>query len=55
MNDELERVWKEVVVAYSRSYCGIYLKSLKKPTRSSGLASYVPAEAGTQHLSNTNL
>jgi hypothetical protein len=29
-------------------------KGMKKPTRISGLA-YIAAEAGTQHLSNTNL
>jgi hypothetical protein len=26
MNDELERIWKEAMVAYSRYYPGVYLE-----------------------------
>jgi hypothetical protein len=30
MNDELERIWKEALVAFSRYYPVIYLEGLRK-------------------------
>jgi hypothetical protein len=30
MNDELERMWKEVILAYSRKYPRLFLEGLKK-------------------------
>jgi hypothetical protein len=32
MNDELERIWKETVVAYSRYYRGVFLVGMRKIT-----------------------
>jgi hypothetical protein len=33
MNNELERIWKEVVMAYSGYYPSIYLQGLGKTTK----------------------
>jgi hypothetical protein len=38
-DDELERIWKEAVVAYSKYYPGICLQGLGKTTRNLGLDS----------------
>jgi hypothetical protein len=35
MNDEIERIWKEAVVAVSRQYPDIFLEGLRKTMRTS--------------------
>jgi hypothetical protein len=44
MNDELERIWKEVVVAQSGYYCGIFLHELRNVTKNSAIMAGVPAK-----------
>jgi hypothetical protein len=33
MNDEMERIWKEAVVAYSRCYSGSYQEGVRKTAK----------------------
>jgi hypothetical protein len=44
MDDELERIWKEAVVARSRYHSGICLVGLRKPTINFNHDSRCPAE-----------
>jgi hypothetical protein len=52
MNDELERIWKEVTVTYSRYHAGICLEVLRKTTFKIVGG---PADTRTEHLANTSL
>jgi hypothetical protein len=54
MIDELETIWKEVVVAYSIYYPGILLKFWKITTKSAVRTAGVSAEIRTDYLPNTN-
>jgi hypothetical protein len=53
MNDELERIWKEAVMALSRHSPGIWLEGLMKATRNK--IAYVLADIRTEHPPDTNL
>jgi hypothetical protein len=44
MTGESERIWKEVVVAYSRSYAGICFEGYAEATETSIRTSDDPAE-----------
>jgi hypothetical protein len=56
MNCILERIWKEVVVTYSRYYPSICLEGLREITRNAPVrTAYVPAENCTKHLPNPSL
>jgi hypothetical protein len=48
INNELERIWKEVTVACSR-YFGTCQKGVRRPVRTAS----VLAEIRTEHLPNT--
>jgi hypothetical protein len=54
VSDELERIWKESVVAYLRYYPSIFLERQRKPTKILRLA-YIPSEIPVEHLANTSL
>jgi hypothetical protein len=49
MNDEYERIWRELDVAF------FFKKGLRKAMRISVRVAGVPAENGTDHLQNTSL
>jgi hypothetical protein len=49
MTDELEKIWKEAVVAWYGYYRRIFLEGLRKTTKTLGIAG-VPAEIQTKHL-----
>jgi hypothetical protein len=50
MNDEMERMWKEVVMAYLKYYPIISLKRLRKSRRTSVRLIGVSAEIRTGHV-----
>jgi hypothetical protein len=52
MNDELESIWKEVIVTYSRYHAGTFLEVLRKTTFKIVGG---PADLRTEHLVNTSL
>jgi hypothetical protein len=52
MNNELERIWKEENVTYSRYQVGTCLEVLRKTTFKTVSG---PADLRTQHLANTSL
>jgi hypothetical protein len=55
MNDELERMWKEVMRASSRHCTGIWPEGLRNATKISGRITSVQVEIRTGHLQNTNV
>jgi hypothetical protein len=55
MSDKLERIWKEVVMAYSRYYPGIFLEGLKKIMKTLVRIACIPVESETKHFLSTNL
>jgi hypothetical protein len=55
MNDEMERIWKEAIVAQSKYYPRIFLEGLKKTTKNTVRTAGVAAETRTEHLPNTSL
>jgi hypothetical protein len=55
INDELESIWKEVVVAESRCYPGIFLEELRKTTKSLIHISRFLAEIRIQLFPSTSL
>jgi hypothetical protein len=52
MNNELERIWEEAIVASSWHYLGVCLKVFRKSTKTSV---NIPAEIRTERLPNTGL
>jgi hypothetical protein len=52
MDGELERIWKEAVVAYSRYCPGIRLEGLWNVTKNFNRIAGVSAGIGTQHFPN---
>jgi hypothetical protein len=54
MNDELEMIWDEVVVAYSRYYLWICLEGRRKSMKYHRIAD-IMAGIRTEYLRNTNL
>jgi hypothetical protein len=54
MNDEIERIWKEAVLCYSRNYPGIFLEGLRETTDSLRIASVLD-EIRIEHLLNISL
>jgi hypothetical protein len=52
MNDDLERMWKEVLMSESRYYLGICLEGLRKTAKTSAS---IQAEIHAVHLPNTSL
>jgi hypothetical protein len=52
MNDALERIWKEVVLIYSRYYPGISLERLKKTAEK--LIHYCRVSNRNEHFQNSN-
>jgi hypothetical protein len=54
MNDELERIWKEVVIARSKYYPDIFLKGSRKTMKNFCLDSKYPVEIRSGHLVNTS-
>jgi hypothetical protein len=54
MNNALERICKEAVVAKSRHYPGMFLEDMRKTTRNLRIASF-PAEIRTEHLLNASI
>jgi hypothetical protein len=55
MNNELERIWKEAVVAYRKCDPGVCLDGLRKITKTSIRITDVPDESRTLQLPNTIL
>jgi hypothetical protein len=51
MNDELERIWKEAPVAYSRYYPSICLEKLRKTTKTLSQNSRSPVRDSNLALS----
>jgi hypothetical protein len=49
--EQSERIWEEVMVAYSRYYPGICLEGLRKTTKTSVRIAGVPSEVQTKSLS----
>jgi hypothetical protein len=49
VNNELEGIWREEIVAYWQNYPGICLEELRKATNSLKIAG-VPAKTGTVYL-----
>jgi hypothetical protein len=43
MSDDLERIWKEAAMAYSKYYPGICLDGLRKTTENLSQVTSVPA------------
>jgi hypothetical protein len=54
MNDELEMIWKEVVMAQLRHYPGICLERLRKTTETLSQDNGVPAEIQTKYFLNVS-
>jgi hypothetical protein len=54
-NNELEKIWKEKIMAYSIWYLGICLGLLWKTTKISVRTGSIPAEVQTKHLPHTSL
>jgi hypothetical protein len=50
---KLERIWKEVLMAWSRCYPGTFLETRKKSTKALRIASE-PAKIRTEHISHTS-
>jgi hypothetical protein len=55
MTDELERIWREAVMAYSRYYPSICLEGLRETTKTSVRIPGVPAEIQIKPLPNASL
>jgi hypothetical protein len=53
VSDELERMWRETVVAYFKLYFGSCLDGLRKITKISVIIACLRAEIWTRDLSNT--
>jgi hypothetical protein len=54
MNDELERMWKEAVVAWVlRYYAGICLQGLRKPAKNLIMIAGLRPEIWTRDIPNT--
>jgi hypothetical protein len=51
MTNEVERIWKEAVVAYSRNYSNTGLEGSRKITNDLRIAGD-PTEIRTEHLAN---
>jgi hypothetical protein len=54
MSDELDRIWKEVLVSSSRYSHGICLEKIRKCTESLNEDTECPAEIRTKRLPNTS-
>jgi hypothetical protein len=55
MTNQLERIWKEVYMAYSRYYPYIFLERPRKNTNKSVMIAGAPTEIRTEYLVNTSL
>jgi hypothetical protein len=54
MNDEMEWIWKEAVMCYSRNYPGFCLEGLRETTDNLRIGG-VLAEIRPEHLPNISL